>query len=76
MVRFLCILSLIVISCVVYSQDLSKTKTAKGIKNKMEVVKGKVIQQPVYKHTTDTAFIQKQDITISKLDSIIKKKMK
>jgi hypothetical protein len=76
MARSLCILSLLLLTINVMAQDLSKTKTARGITIKSDTVSGRVLKQQQYKFRADTAYIRKQDTTLIKLDSIIQTKKK
>ena len=74
MVRFYFISIWILIGSAVFCQDVTRTRTAKEITVKKDTINRKVVTRPVYKHSLDTAFILRQDSTITRLDSILKKK--
>jgi hypothetical protein len=71
MVKFLCILILILTSSLTFGQDLSKTKTAKEITMRKDTIGGKIIEQTVFRFKKDSVFINEQRKNLSKIDSLI-----
>jgi len=75
MARCSCILILLLVSSLSFGQDLSKTKTARGITIKIDTISKKnIVKQSVYKFQKDTLYFRDEEIKMKQLDSIINKK--
>jgi hypothetical protein len=68
-------LTLLLASNISFGQDLSKTKTARGITIKIDTISKKnIVKQSVYKFQKDTLYFRDEEIKMKQLDSIINKK--